>query len=608
MSEAFAGSESEGVSAPLPTVIASESQGRVWVNGVLSLGIVLAYIAFYVSYIHQHTALPYADEAGYVMKTYQISDQGIHFWNLSRLIAVQPSVRPPLFPAIAAAILGSRASEQQIAIAWLVIRMLALVAGAGIISRLFRRSAIMPALLLIVLGTPFFMTFRGLYMMDQPFTCFALLAFAAFLYDDLHPSWRSSLAVAASVILLFLIKPAAPVLVMPLCVVRALRAAWQWRSKRPPWREIVLWAAGYAVLGAIMLILIASPYGQASRDQYRLGSLGYWAIDLAWNRTLRLSTAMMPVVCIVGVLLFIVSPRRAHHKWIILYVVVTIAWWACFNFILSYTTDERITVNVMPMFAAGVLVLLASRPRALLALSCIAAAVFSWNLLIVNGNVAPLALGTWDERFPVQATYCEPAVDPGARRLAQKLNGLLPDNPPSPEACVNVVFTDHFFNALSVSLAVRELAFDHGRITPHQVLNYPVGEKPFSFETFLRSRWFVTEAINKTYDGSREAMFVDALAADQLLTDMQSPIRGALEIAETFPIKRPSRHGSDGILYSPIMDDAVTLWRLKRELTPAEKVASLEFVLPLFTNPATTRGQMEALIREQKSRATLASS
>jgi hypothetical protein len=572
-------SHAEPATACIPAAVSSRGN-RFYL--LIGLAVVVVYTLAYAAYIVRHTALPYWDEWSYVLKTYEIADPGIHFWNVHDVLAAPVNMRGPLFPLIAAEIGGSGSDARVFAFIWLITRTVALITGVALFARVVRSSLVIPTLLLIILGTPTFMTFRSLYMMDQPFCCFAFLMFAAILWDDIRGDAISSWTAGTTIVLLFLVKPAGLVLVFPFLFVRAFRQLLCWKKSPPSWRAVVPWMSGYIGMAVAVWCLLKSPYGQGIRYQYHIAADGAYAFGLGVSGLIKLLSTVVPITVGLGIVLYLIGRWKSANSWALHYAAIGAVFWFAASVCVLYVTDERLIVPVMPIVAAGVVAVLAERPKAMKAVSALAALIFVLNLAIVNGAFAGADFGSYVSIASLQETRETPVTDPGAMELAQLLNAEV-QKPfyDAPDRRVCVFFFTHYLDAGTLELAVRELNRSGKGSMQETQVNFwlPAYEAvPFPLDDLLAAHWFMTAATGKMEAGGK--IPAAGRAAEELIVDPSSPIRSLVEKIAVRTVHVPVVISSIGRIIQPPLDNQITLWHVGRNLTPGERHSCLAFILP----------------------------
>lgn len=190
---------------------------------VLTVAIVVIYAAFMRERILAHSAIPYFDQASYVDKASTLSrmlasaDGVRSLLNPYTLLAVPPAYRGFLMPLAAAVIVGGDADPRAMSLVWLTIRLVVLLIALGVLAHVVGHATFLPAATLLILGSPSQLTLDpSLFMMDQAFECFGLLAFALVLNDLKRRSTISAALVGAAALLLVFVKPAGSVFMAPL--------------------------------------------------------------------------------------------------------------------------------------------------------------------------------------------------------------------------------------------------------------------------------------------------------------------------------------------------------------------------------------------------------
>ncbi len=504
--------------------LAAREQRWYWLAGG-AIGFI--YLMAYAIYIWHYEAFPYLDGWGYVTKTYWLADHHVHFWNVMGWLRSEAPERGVFLPMMAAEIGGSDADTRMIALIWLIARMSALVGGEWMLAQATKRPAIVPVIFLVVLGTPIYMTFGDPYLMDLSFGCFGMLMFGALMWDDVERRGWSSWLVGVSSVLMFLVKPVAPVLLLPLLVFRGVREVMRWRRREWPGpRRVLAWGSGYIFLGVVMVLLMCSPYGDAIRWQYHVGIEGPWTLNSTWEIFLRLLVALAPLTVVVGIAWYWMAGWRSKNAWVFWYAEAMVGCWLVFNFEISYTTEERIIAAAMPILAAAIVAAAADHRKVFRTVGGLAAGLFAVNFLIASGAAGHVELGSKACLLSLEPAYQAPVGETGLKRLAMEINGataLLEG-----DRVVRVLFLRPYVDAGALGLAERELSAEgKGGVRERDMLYWDLGARAFSMEAFLQTRLFLTQESGK--GDLQPEYWLTMNAADRLITDPGSPLRPLIE-------------------------------------------------------------------------------
>ena len=312
----------------------------LWIAAWMILAI---YTAAYASMIRQYRAIPYWDQSGYVMKTYNLVEQ----WNaagvgapslLSRTAAhldpnlylnASPPLRPPLLEMLPALMWRHRATAHDMAYTWLLLRGAFLMAGAWVLARHVGDARWVPAALAVTLASQGFLKLnQNLYLMDVPFACCALLAAALVARAMRRRSMRACLLAGAGTIALLLIKPQALAFMFPFYLFLLIeRIFYEYRNlalrgnarptgdrnpNNPPTPIAALIKFSIALLLILLAIiyLLQSPYGQAAAYQYKLNTQGFWAHGIDRQFLIAILAGLCALAC--GTRPRRNSPRARH--------------------------------------------------------------------------------------------------------------------------------------------------------------------------------------------------------------------------------------------------------------------------------------------------------
>lgn len=563
--------------------------------------ILLAYGLFYGRLILASTAVPTFDQAAYMTKTYAIADTlHDHPWRalLPGTWLGQPAAnRPPLMMALSAILLGPTASAQAIGLSWMIARLAVLLLALHAVARLVGRSGWLPAAALVVLSARgSLLLYPNMYMMDQSFEAFGLLAFAAVAADLLEPvSPRRSALAALATLLLFLIKPAALVFLLPLyamVMVRAYRAVRREARPRDAVAKLRAAMTPYAVLGAVLFLLAFSPYGRAVIDQYALGARGYWAQPHHPFQTLGMVALLAPPWLLAALGLALIY-RRSHKAQMVTRLPalagITALWWFVFNAVLTYTLDARVLSAAMPVAIIGALVLVCRSRWATVLVSLLAMTLFVAALASVSGQLPTSLASTANMLSPMPPSQ-QPVGEVGLLPAAAQIRATVGAhaNGELRSTRVMIVTSDDFVELAALNVAMRYT----GSTSDLHLDSHPWGPD-FNMPSFLSFEWFLTKRTRNATPLQGD-VWVGLHALDALINDPASPLHNSFEAQWSLPIHQPQIDSPP----EPALDDTITLWRLREIPSPELQLRTLRYIAPFFahtTGEAEIQQQIQAL-------------
>lgn len=609
----------------------TNSQSHWW---VLAWLVVAAYTGVYAWQISKHSAVPYWDQTNYVRKVYSIADRWedpsigvVARLSPKALLATGPSNRPPLLMLPPAVIWGSAAQPQQMAMSWLLIRMMALVMGVWILSRVAGTARWAPAALCLILGRQDFLKInQNLYLMDLQFSSFGLLVVSLVIWAVIGRTATAAGLAALSGVALTLIKPQGLPFVLPLfallLVERLQFELWPGQEPRNRSRSDRLSSLGglvlaLATMAIALLYLMSTDYWTAVRAQWELGQRGFWTWRFDAATLWAIVSGVLPpwlLASALGVALLGIVPRFRVRRtailpmrlWIMLGVFV--AWWLVFSLGMAYAVDPRVVWSIAPVTTVLAMMFLCRGGSSTIAFTTCSVGLFALSLGISAfgwpnaGRVSPgLLLGP-----PVaQQTI---VADVGIRTLVTTVDLEVRKHRPLPlPVGVLVLTTSEYVDYEGMNLAAR-WANNH-RWSTIRYEPVPFGATGFDFSILFGERakedggWFLTKEKLKTIQLAGDA-FVDLLVIESLVEDPASPLRSILEPVAKVAIRQPivaETHlfggGPQGWL-----DDSVTLWRRVRAPSPAETYATLALVEPRYRGKPG-HDWMVAQLAEAKARA-----
>lgn len=568
--------------------------------------IVLAYVASYGSLIARHTALPMHDEAGYVGKAFYFSEalkeNPRRFLHPSFYFDAPPPIRPPLLPLVAALIQGTSPTIMGTAFTNLFIRLAVIVLSLFLLSRLVERDGFIPAALLVILTPALNWSIGDHLLSDASVGAFCLLAVVLVLRDDSRQSLSNSCLAAAALFALFLIKQSAPIILLPFCLVRALRAlifvfrpdsafctrpaslSGRGTDSSTKWQRVLSlfpWAIPYLALPALYaLTYYNTSYGDATRATLVASAAGYWAFSLKWTQLFALLASIMPPWLLI---LFIICAWRRRGGWDVKLPVYAFA--GATGLALTYlvfftdTYQTRYMYAVLPASAALMLAYFWRNGFLPRVATIVAAALFLTSLCFATGRIdryflaqnTPLFISTpaiaWQSSSdqivflpnPDMPSAQFPRPDNGFLSFVENLARRLPDHQVTPVLLVpqecgldggTALFTEHLLDKnLRGRIGWRSL-FGQDQFKPGEALGY---------------EWYVV-AQNHYSIGSPSCLPFNAIG--ELLRNPDSPIAECFTRRMITVVKRVDPHiiengkWQDQELYLYQKTSAVTLERL----------------------------------------------
>lgn len=547
---------------------------------VLTVAIVVIYAAFMREQILAHSAIPYFDQAQYVEKAITLSQilasagGAGSILNPYTLLAAAPANRGFLMPLAAAIIVGGDADPRSIALVWLTIRLIVLFAALAVLAHVAGRAGFVPAAALLILGSSSqLMLNMSLFMMDQSFECFALLAFALVLNDLQKRSAISAALVGMAALLLVFVKPAGIVFMAPLYGLIGL--TFSFRERR--WS----WILPHAVAAIALILVGLSPYGDAVRSQYQLLSAGYW-----W-RPYVLSEMLTWIVMVIPTWLLALAALSLAWRGttelprpLLACAALSVTSWLAFNLLLMHAFDPRLMAAAGPIAVTTAAIVISRTRMTTLLLGLSAAVLFAISVASASGRiVAPPGALSYVHVIPnTQVPVAEVGMVPLMERVVAEIDRMEPDNDPvSLMALVN----DDFVDNAGLQLALRRTATD-GAVRVHfQAIHW--GSDPAALEPVLDVRWFLTKARRSAIPLTGDVWTV-LEATKTLIIDPASPLYDYFEPRFSHTVRQPD------------LVDEITLWRLKRRPTAHVYLSALRWLEPRFR---ATSGYAEMLQRTQ---------
>ena len=548
---------------------------------LFTFAVALIYTASFSRFIDRHTSLPFWDGCVYVQKALNLAEQ-FHRASFSERLnpalyfeGVQPQ-RSPLLLAIVAILLGPDARIESIARVWLAVRVAVILLALFLLSREFGTTRFVPAAALVIFSSPLMCNFYRLYMMDEPFGAFGLLAFTLILIDDRHQRMSSALAASAGILALFLVKPVAPAFVFPFCLIRGIRALLPLRHGWPEFRQQALrllpWAVPYLVLLATMFaVFYATPYGSGVRAQYKLGLAGFWQKDLSASTACQLAALMLPPWLLIASVLTLVFFRSSQSKIVFLYVGSGIAWWLPFCFFLTYAIEDRLIGQAMPYAVAGTLLWLCQRQAIAAGLTAAASLFFLCNTLAANGGIQYHSLPKVAHFLSPAPEHQQPVPEVGLLPFASQLGTTIKAEKAT---TVCALLGDHYVTANALNMALR-------MSTQPQILfaeGLPRSPARFDLDRLCQIRWFVTKTRRPHSGEANPRLWLTLNWMHALITDPQSPLHPYFRKLVEGPIRQPD------------LQDTLVLWHLPSPPPDAIIADALRWLQQSFPNhPAPGR-------------------
>ena len=553
----------------------------------LSVGVI--YVVCFASFINRHTSLPFWDGYVYVQKTLNLAEK---FHRASFVERLNPALylnqmqpeRPPLLIATAAIVLGPKPGNAQIAYVWMTVRVLIILLALYLLSREFGSARFAPAAALVIFSSPLMCNFERLYMMDEPFAAFGLLAFALTLMDDRRQTMGSAFAAAGGLLALFLVKPVAPAFVLPWCIIRGVRALLPLRYGKPQLRPLIAWMSPYILLLGIMLALVyASPYGPGIREQYKLGLAGYWNAEVTGPEAFRLLAVMVPpwvlLVCLPALRFW----RTFQHKPMLLYVIGGVAWWVVFSFFLTYAIQDRLLGQAMPYVVTGLLIWACQRPAITAVATLTAALFFTYNISAATGVVKVRYNSKTYKRVqlisPVPG-HQRPVPEIGLIPFARQLHAAIK---PEKKEMAYGVFGDVYVEPNALNMALR-IAFEKPRV---QIRGIPVSPEKFHLAAFCSQRWFITKTRRPNAGRTGTGLWTTINCVDAVIKNPESPLHGYFKKEIEVPIHQPG------------FEDTLVLWHLPSRPPDSAIVDTLRWLKPRLVNdPPAFQAAIESQLRQ----------
>lgn len=552
----------------------------------LTIAAALIYMACFSSFISRHTSLPFWDGFGYVQKTRNLADK---FYQASFTQRLNPALylkdkqpqRPPLLIATAAIVLGRNPEPAAIAYVWLTVRVGIILFSLYLLSRQFGTSAFVPAAALVIFGSPLTCNFYRLYFMDEPFAAFGLLAFVLLLIDDQRQTVGSALAASAGILALFLIKPVAPAFVFPLCVIRGARAFLSFRRQRSNLTLLIRWAFPYALLLAIILVLLfATPYGTGIRDQYKLGLTGYWQKDVGFREAVKLICLILPRWLLLALFAVASFSRGLQHKPVILYVATGFLWWVLFSFRLTYTIEDRLLGQAMPYLVTGILLWLCQRSRVTFVITLAATFFFGYNVLAANGRTKHRGKTFARVQFlsPVP-THQQPVPEVGLIPFAKQMQAAVHTEK---QEKIYGIFEDVYVTPNPLNMALRMTL----QSQPLVVSSLPRTPQLFNLAEFCQARWFITKTRRPNDGSSGTGLWTTMNCLHWAVTENESPIHTYFQKVTEAPVHQPD------------LEDTLVLWHLPVSPPDSAIAECLRWLKPRLTNePPAYRAAIDEELR-----------
>ncbi len=597
-----------------------------WITAWIILAI---YTAAYASMIRQYHAVPYWDQSGYVLKTYNLVEQ----WNaagagessfLSKTTArldpnlylnAAPPLRPPLLEMLPALIWRHRATPHDMAYTWLLLRVAFLMAGAWLLARHVGDARWVPAAFAVTLASQGFLKLnQNLYLMDVPFACCALFAAALAARAMRRRSMRACLFAGAGTIALLLIKPQALAFMFPfylfLLVERIFyeRRAWKERIQKKQAQLLALlrWLLALLLLLLAIVYLLQSPYGHAAAYQYALNTQGFWAHGIDSRFLLAILAGLVAPWLAVLALGATVRALSTHppvvgqgRRKLALFVLVAAAWWVCFNLFLSFGIDPRLVWSIAPLVVC-IACIAAWRIRWCgIVASVIALVWFLLALLVTTGLLPAKIIAAPVAVVGPPIVYQKPHAEIGLLPFAAQCEKAIRAVAPAPrDAWVETMACDEFVEADALNLAARWINNNHPSLIHYQAA--PWGDGGFDIAEIFNgpaSGWYLTKTVRPTTTLNGSA-FINLMAIHALITQPGSPIHSLFDPVATGSIVQPvsaetsllsSPAGQD----APTLSDSLVLWQLRRHVTPKECSDALTFIAHRYQKEALARIEMQ---------------
>jgi hypothetical protein len=568
--------------------------GRTWFLAGLVL---LAYALSQACLIARHSALPIHDQANYVGKTYFFAEAVASrpFASLLKpslyLREAPYAARPPLFPAASAWLLGREPSPASIALSWLAFKLVLLAFALYVLSRALGDVGFVLPSLLAILAESLNWDVDQLYLMDVPLGMCCLTAFAFLVLDDRRQRAWTALVAAAALFLPFLIKPIAPLVLLPLCIVRAARALLPVlrtvavespgagehaatapdRSRARRLAAMGPWAVPWLLLPlAYVATYYGTSYGAAAKAHLSWANEGYWRTSLDWSTATTMASHAVPPWVL---LLFLAaSPflRGARNPWLLVYAgcgVVSLL--AVYLLLITQAYDPRYAFAILPTATAALLAYLCQRRGVRWLATAVASACFLASFGVSTGRLSARAervvarsLG----RLSPLPQPARPLPESGFLPFAGKAAELVPPGEKSPVLLTTI---DAY---IDLGTAWMSQALDR-RVADRVEWRVPrLGSRNFDLGEYLGPRWVVTRGRRSRYFADEATMAsIDAL--QDLVASPESPLRDAFVRRLEMPVM--------SWLESPPAD-TLSLYERVRLLTRHDFIAALRWVEPRF--------------------------
>ena len=531
----------------------------------VSIAVVVMYGAFMRERILAHSAIPYFDQASYIDKTSTLSKMlssgdGVRgLANPLTLLSTPPAYRGFLMPLAAAIIAGGDADPRVMSLVWLTIRLIVLLIAFGILAHVVGQATFLPAATLLILGSASqLMLNPSLFMMDQAFECFGLLAFALVLNDLKRRSTISAVLVGMAALVLVFVKPAGSVFMAPFYGVIGL--TFLFRERR--WS----WIAPHAVAAVALALVALSPYGAAVRSHYQLATVGYWWQPYAVSEVFTWIVMVIPIWLVLLTAISVASHRGVGlPAGLFAAAGLSVASWLAFNMLLMGTIDPRLMAAAGPI-AVTTAAITITRTRLLRAVVAFGAAVlFAISVASASGRFAsPAAL----DYVHVIPSAQAPVPEVGLVTLMEQVVGEIDRmEPGSDHVALMALVNDDFVDNAGLPLALRRITDDAVARVRFQTIHW--GSDPDALAAVLETRWFLTKAKRSTTQLSGDVWTV-LEATKALITDPSSPLKVHFEPRFSHSVRQPD------------LVDELTLWRLRRRPTAPAYLSALQWLEPRF--------------------------
>jgi hypothetical protein len=567
--------------------------GSPWV-WLLVWGIAVVYTAYFATMIHRHTAVPYFDQQNYVSKTYFIAEQwkSVHpRWKRldpNLVVDSQPAMRPPLMMVVPALLWGIHATPQNMAYAWLVQRMLFLMAGVWVLTRVVRDRRWAPAALCLLLGSQQFLQVEpNLYMMDLGFVSVGLFSAGLVAWAMQRHVWWVDLLAGVGTMAAFLVKPQGLPFIVPFLGIATLeRVVWVFRAKGwRPWIALVQWVVVMGATVWLVRYLLNGLYGQAVKQQYAWGKEGYWNTPWSWGLARQVFPGVMPgwlLAAVVALGVWMLVRRREvgglrikRAGWVVVAFFGGVLSWLVFTLLLTYAVDPRIVWSIAPLTVCAGMIFLWRRWAWGMVGTLVAAGVFVLNMGIAAEG-SPWEGVDW-VMMGAPVVQQHPVAEVGEREAVKKIEAVVNATGATVGGggtTVEVVTCGEYVDYAGMTLASRWMNHDQWSHFTYQ--QFPFGDGGFEVATEFdpqRTVWFVTRNDAPDVGVSARAL-LNMHAIEALIVDPASPIHGLFSERLRSPVHVPRDGVSSG--------DTLVLWHLKRGLTAKELRDSAAFILPMY--------------------------